>query len=109
MVVSFDTSEIRLICERQEKAEEHLGQIAALKLRNRLSDIDACETIFEIPVGKPAKVRVRNEIGYQFDLGSGFCLVISSNHNDPIRDLSNDIDWNHVYRVKIIHVGRQYE
>ncbi|ARU28671.1 hypothetical protein CBR65_15130 [Cellvibrio sp. PSBB006] len=109
MVISFDTNEIRLLCERQEKAEELLGKNVALKLRNRLSDIDACDRIFEIPIGHPAKVMVRGEIGYQFDLGNDVYLVISANHNDPVRNSLDDIDWNHVYRVKVIQVGGNYE
>lgn len=105
MVISFETKEIRLLCERQEKAEELLGEKVASKLRNRLSDIDASDTIFEVLIGKPAKVRIKDEIGYQFDLGSGVYLVISANHNDPVRDSEKEIDWNYVYRVKVIQVG----
>jgi hypothetical protein len=39
--LSFQTKELRDICERRNVAEEKLGVAAALELAQRLADIDA--------------------------------------------------------------------
>lgn len=106
MVISFETAELQILCARQEVAEQRFGKGVAQQLHNRLSDIEACDNIFELLIKKPIRVTKNRRIEYRFDLGDGICLVLSSNQSNLIMDELNEIDWRYVYRVKVTHVGR---
>src|SRR5438270_63548 len=50
---AFVTLELRTLCETPALAEHELGMLAAQQLRDRLADLQAVDSVMDLPAGNP--------------------------------------------------------
>jgi len=109
LIVSFETKELREICELEEEAKARFGNIVALKLQHRLADIFAANNVCDIPVGNPHEVEACRTPTYQISLVENFCIRIVANQKKvPVLE-NGSVDWNNVMRVKIISIQKEHD
>lgn len=101
MVISFISLELRNICEDSELANEKLGSKLAAKLHARLFDLVSATSIYDISWASlnqldnnTCELEIKDEIKIQF------CC----NHSKAPTDDSGLLDWNKIFRIKIINI-----
>ena len=104
MELSFETEDLRRVCEHEAVALEQLGQLASDALRNRLSDLHGADFITDVLAGRPRHFSMNGVDCIQFDLAERYTLTVSPNHV-PRRNTPDDqTDWSRVRRIKIVSV-----
>lgn len=102
--VAFATKALRDLCEREAKASKALGALAAHRLKQRLADFFAAETVAELPrVSIPQGGRLEIEV----ELADNVVLVFRPNHNDTPATRDGGVDWRRVTRIQIVRIGRR--
>jgi hypothetical protein len=100
--ISFETKELRDLCEDETLAAAKLGFAVAETLKNRLSDIRAAITIKDVLAGAP-RLGVHNQVDcYYFALGDKYSLVVVASHVSPRNDINGATDWARVRRVCVM-------
>ena len=109
MEIAYATEELRNLCEISEDGEKVLGTDVARVLRNRLSDLYAIDKITDLPIG--LQIKDPNKFGgsLMIELKTDAKIVIIPNHVNNPTNSSGRIDWNRVFRVKIIAIGDTYD
>lgn len=101
MYISFNTKDIRKVCEDDSVAQETLGIPVATRLHGRLSDLNVAKSVFELPVGKPEEFEKGK---YKIDLCDGYILIFGP-ANTKVPVLENGlVDWSKVDRIKILDI-----
>lgn len=77
----------------------------AEKLTNRLADLDAAATIYDLVVQKPIKLVGAQKGQLSLELTEGVQLVFSANHNAVPLRRNGTINWRKVARIKIMRIG----
>lgn len=104
MQISFDNQQLREICENIEEAEKTHGNSVAAKLMNRLMDLVAAKTIYDLPVGRPETYGGHPFDRYKVDLGENHILIFRANHpKNPYLE-NGQVDWRRVTRIKLISI-----
>ena len=109
MELAFDSKDLRLICENETTAKEKFGAEIAEVLKHRLADLRAATCISDFIVGNPRL----SDVGYTdclvIDLCLGHQIVFKANHpENPLTD-NGRLDWEKVRRLKVTHIGSEYE
>ncbi|QYJ67725.1 hypothetical protein [Flavobacterium litorale] len=103
MILSFENTEIRSICEDESVAIEVLGPDLARKLHARLADLLAVKTVdmlSEIRVGSPQEINDGGNVPkYKISLSPEHILIFCA-INVPV----DKVDWSKVKRVKILEI-----
>ncbi len=109
MEITFSNQKMQKICENERSANRELGQASAKKLRTRISDILAAQSVFDLPAGNPHQLK-GNRIGqFSLNLSDGKRLIfIPANNPTPLID-DESIDWFHVTKVYIIEIGDYHD
>lgn len=76
MEISFQSEELLNLCVDQSLADERLGTAAGEALRNRLGDIRAADSIYELLAGRPQAVRIGDQDGYRLEVEPGVWLAV---------------------------------
>jgi len=89
--------------------ERQFGSPCAKKLRQRLSDLCAAETLTDVVAGRPHPLK-RDRLGqFALDLHGGTRLVFES-ADDPIPHLDDgSIAWHEVTKVRIVFIGDYHD
>ena len=104
MDFSFQTRELRSICEDENKAQEQYGISVSSVLKKRLSDLRAAPTLSDIPVGNLRRDSASATV-FVIDLTEGFGLQFRTlQSNIDIGD-SEEVDLSDVYRIKLLAIG----
>ena len=108
MEISFETKDLRTICEIEAHAQNKLGDETAGILKRRLADIRSAKTISDLIAGRPRELD--DGTGQMvIDLYPSYRLVFCANHpSNPVVD-SGNIDWSRVSRVKIVSIEGHLE
>ena len=86
-----------------------LGTDCAKKLRARLSDLEAADTVTDLTVGRPHPLTGDREGQFALDLSGGFRLTFSPDH-DPCPELPDGgIDWAKVTIICIEYIGDYHD
>lgn len=104
MELSFETEDLRHMCEHEAVALERLGQLPAEALMNRLSDLVGADFITDVIAGRPHALSINGIDCIQFELAERYRLTVSPNHAPPRNTPDGQIDWSRVRRVKILSV-----
>jgi hypothetical protein len=104
--LSFDTEDLRDLCEHEAIAIARLGVLAAEELKNRLSDFKAADFINEVVAGRPRTSVVAGVECIQFDLADRYLVHVAANHAPPRLDAHSRTDWLRVRRIKVISVEK---
>jgi len=105
--LSFQTRDVRTLCEEDTEARERLGSAAADALRHRIEDLRAAATVFDVIVGglrlDPAST---NGSVHLLDLEDGWVLRFSANHAKLPLSSDGVVDWRGVSRIQIMDISR---
>jgi hypothetical protein len=102
--LSFDSKELRMVCENSELAINKYGVEVANKLQDRLSDILAANNLADIVVGNPKPIVIDAESFFRFTLVGNVFLNVKCGHVNPPLNSEKQIDWPNVSYVKIISI-----
>ncbi|WP_073137573.1 hypothetical protein [Chryseolinea serpens] len=104
LVLSWDSLELRAICENELEAKQKLGMQVASILQTRLAELVAATTISDLLVGNPTPFPdSTGEVVYKINLGRDHELFFGNAHPNPpmIEDL---LDWTRIRRIKILSI-----
>ena len=109
MEITFRDSKLRKLCEQQAVAKNKLGQVCARKLRSRLSDLQAAESVQELTAGRPHPLKGDRHGQFALNLQGGVRLVFEP-ANDPVPFNQNgSISWAKVSKVCIVFIGDYHD
>jgi hypothetical protein len=100
--ISFETKELRDLCEDESLAAQELGPIAAEALKRRLADIRAADAIYDVLAGRPLQDKHHGIDCYRFELADNCRLTVIPNHMPPRNSAAGIPDWERVRRVRVI-------
>ena len=104
MDFSFETSELRDLCEKSQKASRELGELVAFRLRSKLSDIEASASIAELPY-RPRELSGLDQ--FAFPLALDYLLVFVPKQKIAPVIVHGEIGWSTVYRIKILAIKKE--
>lgn len=109
MEITFGDRKLQKLCEQPAIAQKKLGASGARKLRSRLADLLAAETVQELVAGRPHPLKGDRAGQFAVDLEGGNRLVFES-AKDPIpyKD-DGSIDWSKVSQVCIVFIGDYHD
>lgn len=99
--LTFRDDVVREMCECSAVAERALGSHAAKRLRARLSDICAADSILEVVAGSP-KFLARGEI--VFTLYPPHKMVLEAAMTRLPKNDKGEVDWNVVDTYRVVRV-----
>lgn len=100
--ISFETKELRALCEDEALAAESFGSAVAEALKSRLADISAVDAIYDLPVGQPQSGSYKNVDCIHIQLADSHRLTVVANHRPPRTDPLGATTWDHVRRVRVV-------
>ncbi len=104
MIIAFQSTRIRELCEDPDAADEVMGHTIAEVFRDRLADVRAAASVEDLIVGNPRPNGTDGQF-LQISLGAEKSIVLEANHLKPIRDADGRVDWRSVSYVKVIEVA----
>jgi toxin HigB-1 len=105
--LSFQTRDVRAICEEDTRAQQRLGAAAADALRHRLEDLHAASTVFDVLVGNlRLEAAAIDGSVYLLDLEDGWVLRFRANHAKLPLTGDGVVDWVRVSRIQIMDISR---
>ncbi|MEW8232258.1 MAG: hypothetical protein AB2745_18195 [Candidatus Thiodiazotropha endolucinida] len=105
MELAFETVSLRQLCENESVAVEKLGEEVAVNLKHRLADLRAADNPLELPVGNPKTLNGQYAGMYSIDVSKDVTIIFKPNHVSLPKTDSDETDWSHVFRIKIINIG----
>jgi hypothetical protein len=99
--LSFDTAELREICEKRTAAEKSMGLSAALELEQCLADIEAADTFAEFSLLYPELIFDRPPDDRLLRFTAERQLVFCPGHVKTPRTSTGITNWERVTRLRI--------
>lgn len=107
MILSFDTKELRDLCESMLLAKQCYGTVFCEFLMARLSDIEAADNYTDILAGNP-RVSIVNEVeSLCVSVADDYILVLIPNHNKPRVNPDGTTAWKSVTRLKLVAITNE--
>lgn len=106
MEISFQTKELRDICQTQAIAETSLGIEVASVIRRRVADLIAANSYLELPLGNPRFEYIDNSECLILDLKLGYFFQFVPSHIVTPRCSDGTVEWSRVFRVKLMKIGK---
>lgn len=106
MEITFATTDLRDMCEKEEAAGRILSLVAAEALKHRMSDIRAADSIHEVLVGRPRVGDFNGKECFIIDLDEEFQLKVIAAHSKPPLRTDGSADWEQIRRVKVVSLGK---
>lgn len=106
MVLSWETLELRAICEIEEQAKELLGGSVAEVLKRRLADLSAYNNLAEVVVGNLRESTDHTGMFlFRLDLTDEYEIAFCcSQDRQPVHNGSVQLDK--VKRIKILSIAK---
>lgn len=105
MEIAFRTKYLRDLCESEQKATRFLGQTLAGKLKRRLADLRAAETLADagsvVTFREVGRARPRH---MALNLSTGSTMTFRANHSTVPRLEGGEMDHANVTRIKILSI-----
>ena len=109
MQIKFRDSKLQKLCEQQARAQKKLGQAGARKLRTRLADLMAAQSVRELVAGRPHPLKGDRVGQFAVDLDGGKRLVFEPDHAPVPLMGDGSIDWSQVSQVCIVFIGDYHD
>lgn len=106
MEISFETKQLREVCEVEVEGNRRLGEVVAKALRARLADCDAASSVRELLAGRP---RDLGDGTMSVGLVDGRCLVFTANYDDVPKTANGQVDWARVYSIRVLRIENENE
>ena len=107
MLISFKTAKLQKICSVEREMQKQLGPVMAKKLRQRLMELKAADTLADISHLPPPRCHeLTNDRAGQFsvDLEHPYRLLFIPAENPvPLRE-AGGVDRNQVREIEIIGI-----
>jgi hypothetical protein len=97
--LAFETAKIRKICQNEDLAEKELGREIAASLVNRLADLRASSSVYDLIAGNPRPI---GHDRFGVSLGDGYTLLMCANHVPPRVLDSGETNWADTHRIRIL-------
>jgi hypothetical protein len=107
--LSFQTLELREICEKRETAVASLGSRLAQELERCLADLEAVGTVAEFAQLYPDLLSERSTTARLVRIGKEAVLVFRSGHITMPTNSEGHADWARVRRIKIIALETEHD
>ena len=105
MVILFNDDALRKLCEDEKAAKRKFGKDSAKKLRARLADLRAVQTVQDLIAGKPHPLRGDRTGEFSLTLHGGHRLVFVS-ANEPVPETADGtVDWARVTELLVTSIG----
>ncbi len=102
--LAFQTKALRETCERAEVAEGQFSAAVAMAMRRRIADVEAAQSVLDLPVGNPRLEGPEQSPRLVVDLAEGARLVFVDNHPGRSTAGIHLADWRDVTRLKLIAI-----
>lgn len=100
--LTFQTAELRDICEKRDVATAKLGYAAARELAEKIADIEALDNVADLSGLLGEAICDRSPTEKSLRLKSGFDVVFVSAHPPPPEAAAPEAtDWTETTRMKI--------
>lgn len=101
MEISFESKQLRELCENEDEGKRRLGDAVAKTLRDRLADCEAASSPKELIAGRS---REGVDGTMVLDLEDGYSLTFAANHPTLPLTPSGEINWSKVHRIRILKI-----
>ncbi|RDV37757.1 killer suppression protein HigA [Bradymonadaceae bacterium TMQ3] len=109
MNIFFENEKLRQICENDAQMKKKLGTKAAKKLKRRLADLMAADSVTDLVAGRPHPLKQDRLGQFALDLDGGKRLIFEAAH-EPIPLTADDaIDWSKVKNIRIVEIGDYHD
>ena len=102
MELGFETKGLRRTCEKDAWARRELGDAAALALQRRLADLEAAETITDLPWNMEFGVNDEGALEFHPE----HWLTFQAIRGAADVDTTQEIDWAAVDRIKLTGIRK---
>lgn len=102
--IAFNSKLLRSLCENSAKARRILGVDVADKLKRRVADLRAAESLNELVAGNPTQLSTPDQ-AIAVTLCNGHRLIFCPVKKTGSQNESGEADWAAVHRVKILEIG----
>ena len=104
MEIEFADKKLQKICEDEISANKKLGKVCSEKLKSRISDILAAESVPELITGNPHRLSCDREGQYSIKICRGKRLILVPANNPTPLTGSKKTDWPNVTNIRIIEI-----
>lgn len=105
MNISYESTDLRSICEDDGCAEGIFGDVVANKIRSRLADIQASSTKDELVAGSPTVLGQGAAQCLRIYISRETCMYLIPLPIPPPLDFDGSVKWDSVTRIKIQKIG----
>ena len=109
MHIYFATSKLQALCESNHKMVTQLGGVCAQKLRARLADLIAAETVAQLSIGRPHRLTGDRLGQIAVNLHDGKRLVFEAADEPVPKTQDGAVDWNVVSSIRIVFLGDYHD
>ncbi len=106
MKISFRSRKLERLCNSDKEATKKLGPEGAVKLRQRLDELDAADTLdyMRYLPGRCEELSGDRKGQISLRLSGGYRLVFKPDHEPPPRKDDGGLDWSGVVDIEIVDV-----
>lgn len=108
MDIYFASKKLEKLCSDSREAVKVLGADSARKLRGRLADLQAADTVSELVAGRPHPLTGNRAGQFALDLAGGQRLVFQPKRAGAAKAPTTP-DWKRVTAVEIIFIGDYHD
>lgn len=109
MIISFKNQALRRQCLEEAEATRSLGRVLAKKLRSRLADLDAAESVSALVAGRPHPLKHDRVGQFALELDRMKRLVFEPAEAPPPLAADGSVDWSQVRSVRIVYIGDYHD
>lgn len=106
MDISFASKKLAKLCSDPREATKALGADSARKLRSRLADLHAADTVAELVAGRPHPLSGARAGQFALDLAGGQRLVFRAARQGAS---TTGADWKRVTAIEIVFIGDYHD
>jgi proteic killer suppression protein len=107
--IFFSKNELQKLCENQRLMVKKFGMPCAKKLRTRLADLQAAESLADIAAGRPHPLTGERLGQFAIDLHGALRLVFESADDPvPVRE-DGSTAWPNVAKIRIVFIGDYHD
>ena len=107
--ILFSKDEWKELCENERIGTRKLGAQGAKKLRRRLADMRAAQTVTDLIAGRPHPLKGDRARQFAVDLDGARRLVFTAANDPPPTQDDGSVDWRQVTAVTIVFIGDYHD
>jgi len=109
MQITYASKAIQRLCEEDKHQRKQLGEKRAKRLKNRLNELRAVETVSQLQLGRPHALTEDRAGQYSVDLDGPMRLLFEPTDQPPPTLEAGGIDWKQVSSVRILEIGDTHD